>query len=169
MSTAVCSASHALALSATGTGQSFPPQGRRRGRRWIVLGNRKVDTWDCGWCHVFLRGVSLGGCAVRAACRTLCGDGVRVGSGIAFGLAGGRRLLCGLHGCRRVACSGKRRRRDHADRQHDGEHGGNGNGRGFSHSCACASRKYQARKVQTSDHFTLASIEDRREVVGGEV
>ena len=56
---------------------------------------------------------------------------------------------------------------NHADRQHDGEHGGNDNGRGFSHSCPFASRKNQARKAQTSDHFTLASIKDEREVAGG--
>ena len=115
----------------------------------------------------FLRGVSLGGCAVRAACRTLCGDGVRVGAEIAFGLTGGCRLLFGLRGCRRVACSGKRGRRDHADSQYDGERGGNDNGRGFSHGCPFASRKNQARKVQTSNYFTLASIKDEREVVGG--
>lgn len=105
--------------------------------------------------HVDLRGV---GGQLRLDCRRACGGGGLLGGGfalgaggcavgIAFGLAGGRRLLCGLRGCRRVACSGKRRRRDHADRQHDGEHGGNDNGHGFSHGCPFASRKNQARKA----------------------
>lgn len=130
-------------------------QGLGRGRRQHVDlrgvgGQLRLDCRRaCGGGGLLGGGFALGagGCAVGVACRALCGDGVRVGAGIAFGLPGGRRLLCGLRGCRRVACSGKRRRRDHADRQHDGEHGGNDNGRGFSHGCPFASRKNQARKA----------------------
>lgn len=85
MSTAVCSASHALALSATGTGRSFPPQGRRRGRRWIVFGNRKVDTWDCGWCHVFC-GVSAWAVALLGLLAEPC---VGTASASALGLLSG--------------------------------------------------------------------------------